>query len=118
MRGIYSTLFLALVGLEGTYEIAPDFANVRVLRDVDVYWPGGPQVGPSFHLIGSSGQTIWEAHSGLTTGVDVFDSQTFQWRGRQVIPVGGTIAVTAREGFPLDVSVSGYTLHPAPPGPP
>lgn len=114
MAGVYSTLFLALVGLEGTYEIAPDFANVRILRDVDVYWPGGSSTGASFHLLGSSGQTIWEAHSGVTTGVDPFDSQTWQWRGRQVIPPGGAVQVTSLPGFPLDVSISGYTLHAAP----
>lgn len=108
---IYSVLLLAEVGLSGTQEIAPDEVNTRVLRCIDVYWGGGTTGGPSVHVLGSAGQTIFECHVTTEVPGDAIDSHHWQWTGRQVIPPGGPIAVTG-SGPPVDVTISGYSLAP------
>lgn len=110
-RQVYSSLFVAIVGLDTTYEVAPDFENLRVLRCFDAYWGGGTSGSPSVHLIGSAGQTITEFHATDHDPTAAVDSHSWQWQGRQVIPVGGVILVTV-SGPPADVTLSGYTLVP------
>lgn len=111
MRQVYSTLFAAIQGLDTSYEVPPDFENIRVLRDLDAYWGGGPSGSASVRLIGTAGQTIVEFHATEETPGGAIDSHSWQWRGRQVVPVGGVIFLTVA-GPPADVTLSGYTLTP------
>jgi hypothetical protein len=102
---------MAVVGITGTEFWVPDFENVRVVRDIDVYWGGGLSGSPSVHVIGSAGQTFFEAHEPSTGGPPPIDSYTWAWRGRQVFPPGATFAITS-SGPAIDATVSGYTLRP------
>lgn len=110
MRAVYSSVFAAIAGLDTTYEVAPDFDNLRVLRCFDAYWGGGLSASPSIRLIGHAGQTIYEGHVLPTSVAAALDSAIFQWRGRQVIPAGGVVLITV-DGPPADVTLSGYTLR-------
>ena len=107
---VYSTCFLALQGLDGSYEVAPDFANIRVLRCLDVYWGGGLSGAPTVFMSGHAGQIIAHFPPSLSSGSDPVDAASWQWQGRQVVPVGGVIFLVSTG--PVDVSLSGYTLTP------
>jgi hypothetical protein len=63
-------------------------------------------------VIGHAGQTFFEAHEAGGPGTPLpIDSYTWQWRGRQVFPVGGVLLVSS-SGQPVDVTISGYALTP------
>lgn len=109
MARVYSTLLAVHQGLGGPVEYSAPPDSVVVIRDVDVYWGGGLAAGVSFRLMGTLLQTIWEVH--VNSSTPPYDSQVWQWRGRQVIPPGGTWAVSAAGGL-FDCAVSGYLLGP------
>lgn len=107
MPRVYSSLLAVVQGLASPVEFSAPVDRVVVIRDVDVYWGGGLSAGVSFRLMGSAGQTIWEVHVNPST--PPYDSQTWQWRGRQVIPPGDTWAISGAGGA-FDAAVSGYLL--------
>lgn len=102
----YSHNLLQQQGLNGTASVTAGPNEVLVIRDVDVYWGGGVSAGVSVRLIGAAGQTIWEVHVNPST--PPYDSQTWQWRGRQVIKPGESFQLVSN--MPVDVTVSGYSL--------
>lgn len=112
---VYSTQLCALVGVSGNIPFTADAGYVTVLRCFDAYWGGGLPILSSVRLIGSSGQTIYEAHPLSTEGTGAADSHHWQWTGRQIIFAGETWAVEAAGGA-ADITVSGYLLA-EPPGP-
>jgi hypothetical protein len=113
---VYSTQLCALQGVTENIPFTADAGFITVLRCFDAYWGGGLPILSSVRLIGSSGQTIFEAHplsDGTTTPID---SHHWQWKGRQIIFGGETWAVEAAGGA-ADISVSGYLLTDLPAGP-
>jgi hypothetical protein len=110
VRPVYSALLYSAQGLDYPVTISAPLDYLVVLRSFDAYWGGGGSGGPSIRLVGNTGQTIVEFHvpSGTPTP-ELFDSRSWSWRGRQVIPAGETYGVEVA-GNPCDVTLSGYHL--------
>jgi hypothetical protein len=102
-RPAYSTNLLSLREFEGTatYTVAAGF--VVVVRDIDAFWSFGLTLA-SLNVVGDLGETFafWTI-TPLST-----NSQSFQWRGRQVFESGTSFSVITNSA--LDVRVSGYVL--------
>lgn len=98
---VYSTRFVQLVGLDGTYTYTCRVGFVTVLRDLDAYY-GGDLSLMNVYLIGAAGQTIWEWNP------SVAEPSYASWRGRQVLYAGETFKLST--GDSVDITVSGYEL--------
>jgi hypothetical protein len=109
MARVYSTLLAAVQGLSGPIEYTAPADSTVIIRDVDVYWGGGVTADVSVRLTGTLGQTLWEVH--VNASLPPYDSRSWGWRGRQVIPPGSTWGLSG-SGPPCDVTVSGYLLGP------
>lgn len=100
---------MAVEGLDGDMLYSVPAGFVTVIRDVIV--SAGQSTTGDFRLIGDAGQTFvyWITPGGAgylnTTGM--------HWKGRQVIPAGGTF-VARVTGGPMDVTISGYELEQLP----
>jgi hypothetical protein len=101
---VYSTNFIAELGLVGAISLTVPSTEVYVIRDIDVYADGAISVPFTYVFAhGANGQAFfyyqWEP------GTQAWE----QWRGRQVMSPGTTWDVTSSNGA-VDVTVSGYIL--------
>lgn len=98
---VYSTRFIAEVGLNGTRTVVCPANFVLVLRDLDAY-ANVTFASRELYLHGSVGQTIYHDAWGEES------QHSSQWTGRQIIQPGESFDVTTTDL--IDVTVSGYLL--------
>lgn len=98
---VYSTRFLAGVGVTTAIVFTCPTGFVTVLRDLDTFYAG--LLVATARLIGSEGQTIWaNAFAGGS------EPEYASWRGRQVLIAGETVSLDSSGA--TDMTLSGYLL--------
>lgn len=111
----YSVRMVNASGLTAPIEVTVPNNKRWIVSDADVYWGGG--LSPPSTQLGIAGVlTWWIAQPRASTTPDPaeeFDSQSWQWRGHQVLYAGESLMVSSN-GVGVDVCVSGYELDELP----
>lgn len=100
---VYSTRFLSVHGVGPVAEYTVPSGFVAILRDLDAFKTGTDESAVADMVNASAGVAIWLGHfSGTASWIS--------WRGRQVIPAGETVEVSATGTTDVSITVSGYLL--------
>lgn len=119
MRAVYSYRFIqGNIDPSGVTFLIPS-GFTAVIRCIDVYWGGGA-ASPSIFVMGTPLEVTFAFFTppppSEASPSGAFASQSWQWRGRQVLVGVGEGIRAYTSGDTVDLTASGYLLEGLPPG--